>query len=114
MGEAIMQMDQATQQNAALVEQSAAAAGSLQQQAKALVHVIAAFRVDKGDQPTPAAAPVARRPAPTKSFPSVDRRGANRSRNVTRLSPRPEPEPVELDTPAATRRSDAAGGWASF
>jgi len=114
MGEAIMQMDQATQQNAALVEQSAAAAGSLQQQAKALVHVIAAFRVDKGDQPTPAAAPVARRPEPKKSFPSVDRRGANRSRNVTRLTPRPEPEPVELGTPIATRRSDAAGGWASF
>ena len=38
-------MDQATQQNAALVEQSAAAAESLKQQAHALVQAVAVFRV---------------------------------------------------------------------
>ena len=40
---AVTQMDQATQQNAALVEQSAAAAGSLQSQAAALVDVVGNF-----------------------------------------------------------------------
>jgi methyl-accepting chemotaxis protein len=45
VGQAIEQMDQGTQQNAALVEQSTAASESLQQQAKELVHSVAAFRV---------------------------------------------------------------------
>jgi methyl-accepting chemotaxis protein len=38
-------MDQATQQNAALVEESAAAAESLRQQAQQLVQAVAVFRV---------------------------------------------------------------------
>lgn len=45
VGEAVSLMDQATQQNAALVEESAAAAHSLQQQAEALVQAMAAFKV---------------------------------------------------------------------
>ena len=39
------QMDQTTQQNAALVEESAAAAESLRQQARQLVESVAVFRV---------------------------------------------------------------------
>jgi methyl-accepting chemotaxis protein len=45
VSEAISQMDQATQQNAALVEESAAAAASLQQQAGQLVQAVAVFRL---------------------------------------------------------------------
>lgn len=45
VNEAVMQMDQATQQNAALVEQMAAAASSLQSQADELVHTVAVFRL---------------------------------------------------------------------
>jgi methyl-accepting chemotaxis protein len=43
---AVTQMDQVTQQNAALVEESAAAAGSLAQQAQALSEAVARFRVE--------------------------------------------------------------------
>jgi methyl-accepting chemotaxis protein len=43
VGEAVTQMDQATQQNAALVEQSAAAASSLQAQSDQLVQAVAVF-----------------------------------------------------------------------
>ena len=46
VGEAVSQMDQVTQQNSALVEESAAAAGSLQQQADQLVKAVAVFRLD--------------------------------------------------------------------
>ena len=46
VGEAITQMDQATQQNAALVEQMAAAAASLESQAQALVQTVAVFQID--------------------------------------------------------------------
>ncbi|MDO9095590.1 MAG: methyl-accepting chemotaxis protein [Rubrivivax sp.] len=42
---AVSQMDQATQQNAALVEESAAAADSLRQQANQLVQAVAVFRL---------------------------------------------------------------------
>ena len=46
IGEAIAQMDQATQQNAALVEESAAAAESLRDQAQQLVRVVSVFVLD--------------------------------------------------------------------
>ena len=45
VGQAVSQMDQATQQNAALVEESAASAASLTQQAQQLVDTVAAFRL---------------------------------------------------------------------
>jgi len=49
VGEAVSQMDQVTQQNAALVEEMAAAASSLQNQAEDLVQVVAVFRLaDEG------------------------------------------------------------------
>ncbi|WP_170168390.1 methyl-accepting chemotaxis protein [Pseudorhodoferax soli] len=43
--EAVVQMDQTTQQNAALVEEMAAAASSLQQQADELVRTVSVFRL---------------------------------------------------------------------
>ena len=45
VGEAVTQMDQATQQNAALVEEMAAAASSLKSQAQDLVGVVATFKL---------------------------------------------------------------------
>ncbi|MEN9436081.1 MAG: hypothetical protein RIR09_736 [Pseudomonadota bacterium] len=52
VGEAVVQMDQATQQNAALVEEMAAAASSLKGQAQELVQAVAFFKVDSGNQHT--------------------------------------------------------------
>jgi methyl-accepting chemotaxis protein len=49
VGEAVVQMDQTTQQNAALVEQMAAAASSLRQQAQALVQTVAVFQLGRDD-----------------------------------------------------------------
>jgi methyl-accepting chemotaxis protein len=46
IGTAVTQMDQSTQQNAALVEQATAAAQSLQQQAAQLADAVAGFRLD--------------------------------------------------------------------
>jgi len=48
VGEAVTQMDQATQQNAALVEEMAAAAGSLNGQAQELVQAVAVFKLGQG------------------------------------------------------------------
>ncbi len=62
VNQSIAEMDDATQQNAALVEEAAAAAGSLQMQSAKLAQVVAVFKLE-GEA---AAAPAARsaRPAP--------------------------------------------------
>jgi adenine-specific DNA methylase len=45
VGQAVTQMDEATQQNAALVEESAAAAASLHSQAEQIVKAVSGFRL---------------------------------------------------------------------
>jgi methyl-accepting chemotaxis protein-2 (aspartate sensor receptor) len=65
----VVQLDQMTQQNAALVEESAAAAESLNEQAQRLIEAVAVFRVS-GHEPRPISArpappaPMVRPPAP--------------------------------------------------
>ncbi len=62
VGEAIAHIDQATQQNAALVEEMAAATSSLSAQARELVQATAVFRLEQSEgavaqalpQPVPA------------------------------------------------------------
>lgn len=49
IGEAVGQMERTTQQNAALVEQTAAAAISLRQQSRELVEVVSVFQLGRGD-----------------------------------------------------------------
>lgn len=49
IGTAIHQMDQVTQQNAALVEEMAAAAGSMRTQSQDLVEAVAAFKLNPAD-----------------------------------------------------------------
>jgi methyl-accepting chemotaxis protein len=103
VNQAIGQMDQVTQQNAALVEESAAAAASMQDQAAKLAEVVNVFKLDRQAAHTLARAPAARahavkpaavaaRPAPAKARPAI---GA----------------------PAAQRRSEPAAaqaGWEEF
>jgi methyl-accepting chemotaxis protein len=54
VNEAVTQMDQVTQQNAALVEESAAAASSLKDQAESLLQVVGVFRVGEAASKAPA------------------------------------------------------------
>ena len=49
VNEAITQMDQVTQQNAALVEEAAAAAESMKMQAKGLSDAVRVFKLSKGE-----------------------------------------------------------------
>ncbi|ODV41587.1 hypothetical protein AWV79_34985 [Cupriavidus sp. UYMMa02A] len=48
VNQAVTQMDQVTQQNAALVEEAAAAAGSLEEQARKLKNVVSVFNLSAG------------------------------------------------------------------
>lgn len=61
VGRAVTQMDEVTQQNAALVEQAAAAAASLQDQAARLREAVNAFRVDGAEDGAQGSAVVAAR-----------------------------------------------------
>ena len=70
IGEAVTQMDQATQQNAALVEQSAAAAASLNAQAQQLVQAMAVFNIDDAGH-APRLLAVARGTVPMADGPRV-------------------------------------------
>jgi methyl-accepting chemotaxis protein len=93
---AISQMDQVTQQNAALVEESAAAAASLKDQAAQLARAVAAFRLGAVE----AAAAIAHADASARSV------GA--TAQVRRPSP-PAAKPAAVREPVA-----AAGDWREF
>jgi methyl-accepting chemotaxis protein len=67
--QSVAQLDQMTQQNSALVEQSAATAGSMREQAQSLARMMAVFRLDHGPvgntrSTARAAAPAGARSAP--------------------------------------------------
>ena len=78
---AISQMDQVTQQNAALVEEAAAAAGSLQDQASALARVVSVFNVGAAHAPAAAAKPAAK-PAARPAAKVAARPAANKSQRL--------------------------------
>ena len=117
VGEAITQMDQATQQNAALVEESAAAAESLKGQAQAMVQAVSVFKLGQGEaayKPMAAAAP---------SYSSVERRGPERAKNVTRpkfgakLNAKAKADAPTLTAnaaEAAPRKTGTDDEWTSF
>ena len=62
VNQAVSNLDQMTQQNAALVEQSSAAAMSMNEQAQRLANVVAVFNVGNAEQPVLARAAVATAP----------------------------------------------------
>jgi methyl-accepting chemotaxis protein len=63
VNKAVMQMDETTQQNAALVEQAAAASQAIVEQAQALNEIIARYRVGEDDAVSAPEAPLERRTA---------------------------------------------------
>jgi methyl-accepting chemotaxis protein len=92
---AIAQMDEVTQQNAALVEEAAAAAGSLQDQAENLVKTVSVFEVERTQAAVNAPA---RRSAPVAVAPT---RAAKRSAIAA--------QPVKLVANGAS-----GGDWEEF
>jgi len=114
VGEAVSQMDQVTQQNAALVEESAAAAESLKGQAQQLVEAVAVFRLSH-DMPA-GSSYVA---SSAGSAPPVERRSPDRAKNVIRPSFKPKPVAASKPAAAATQSAPAnaktgTDDWTSF
>ncbi len=84
IGQAVTHMDESTQQNAALVEQTAAAAESMKNQAQQLVQTIAMFQINQGEKTLDTSRQSV--PATTSSEVEVkiNRRGPYRAKNVIR------------------------------
>ncbi len=83
INQAVTQMDEVTQQNAALVEEAAAAAASLQEQADNLAQVVSVFKLD-------GTAAAANAPLKTESRPLAPVMAAasrNNKRPVTKVTP---------------------------
>jgi methyl-accepting chemotaxis protein len=118
---AVAQLDQMTQQNAALVEQSAAAASSMKDQARRLADVVATFKLDSKTvmvQQSPAMAtrkaprPIASAPrkplAPPTSKPALTGKKA---------APAAPPKLAAPAAPAASSRANGSQGdddWETF
>ena len=68
VGQAITQMDHATQQNAALVEEMAAAASSLKTQAQDLVQAVDVFKLGQGDHAYATSSALAARALPLPTY----------------------------------------------
>jgi methyl-accepting chemotaxis protein len=108
VSQAVTQMDQVTQQNAALVEEAAAAAESLEEQSRKLMQAVAVFKSSRDEDATAAETEPAVEPVP------VERRGPARAKNVARLPAartrtESRPKPATL---AKTGTDD--GDWQEF
>jgi methyl-accepting chemotaxis protein len=113
---AIGQMDQVTQQNAALVEEAAAAAASMQDQAGKLAEVVSVFKLDRAHSmaptsaaPAPAARPaVARKAAAPKAIAAKPVKREPVKRDPVKRDP-VKADPVKREPVAA-----GAGDWEEF
>jgi methyl-accepting chemotaxis protein len=111
VNDAITQMDQVTQQNAALVEQAAAAAESMQEQSAKLADVVSVFKLAGGLAPTPA--PTVRKPAPAR--PALAKRAPPKVAGaVASTAPAPAPAPVSTAAKRKAAATSDADGWEEF
>ncbi len=110
ISEAVSSMDQTTQQNAALVEQMAAATASLRGQAQALVQAVAVFKLNASEPSLHPVTVVATRP-PVQA-PSKPQALASQHATPPKLKQPPQAR-LPKAAPAAPK-ADADGEWGTF
>ncbi|MEW7851402.1 methyl-accepting chemotaxis protein [Massilia aurea] len=97
INQAVTQMDEGTQQNAALVEEAAAASSSMQEQAALLAAAVAVFKIDGAQATTSAPAG-----------------GVVRATPVVKKVAIAHAAPASAPVPARTKAPVAAGEWEAF
>ena len=127
VNQAVANLDQMTQQNAALVEEASAAAGSMSEQAQRLAQVVSVFNVGTGSSasvkrpapapiPTPAPrASTAATPAPAKRTPAPAAKPALKPAAAAPTSPTAKPSAAPK-LPAAKPAASSTGedDWETF
>jgi uncharacterized phage infection (PIP) family protein YhgE len=125
---AVTQLDQMTQQNAALVEESAAAAESLKEQAHKLAAIVATFRLGDGHARPAASANTPAAPAfaapPAKARPAAAEVAAKQVIERAREESRPAVQeavpvltaavPAAPPAPAPSKPASDDGDWETF
>ena len=120
VGNAVTQMDQVTQQNAALVEQMAAAAGSLKSQAGALVETVAVFKLDARNEVagTTMRSPTLKSPPFTSGEQHATRTATQRPAPLRLMQTNSAPKATRpVATAKSTQKSTQAAGedsWETF
>ncbi|MFJ3058294.1 methyl-accepting chemotaxis protein [Herbaspirillum sp. NPDC087042] len=108
VNQAIIQMDNTTQQNAALVEEAAAAAQALQDQAQRLLELVDVFRLDDSPPRSTARAMPAAPAIPRATAPATSVAPA------TRALPKPATTPRALPSQSHPSQGDKSEDWETF
>jgi len=136
VNQAVIQMDQVTQQNASLVEEAAAAAGSLEQQAQRLHDTVSVFRLqqsvqqgaftERRAQPSDALASARQAPSAAMRTASSRNAGVSPSKRLTAvvtksaagnkpdLKPRPKPSLKPVPSVASAKVAASDNDWETF
>ncbi|RZT29330.1 methyl-accepting chemotaxis protein [Cupriavidus agavae] len=122
VNQAVAQMDQVTQQNAALVEEAAAAAGALEEQAQKLKSVVSVFTVSADGTVSrqvvsaPAFAALVAKPAaaPVAARAEEPVRAAAKRPPIVRKAREPQLLRPKLNQPAAATASAPDDNWSAF
>ena len=110
INQAVAEMDTVTQQNAALVEEAAAASESMQEQAAALAEMVSIFKLDAAHSGPAAAKPALRKPV-------VAAGSSGLKRPALRLAPASAaaaPAPAAAKPRPAKPMADSSGEWEEF
>ena len=117
VSEAVKHMDQATQQNAALVEEMAAAASGLKSQAQELVQTVAVFKLGADEHAISPhlshSPPLVSRP-PARPLTAQSKASAMRPTSTQTKATSPQPRIVALPAKASTRNTGDEGNWETF
>ncbi len=89
VNKAVMSMDETTQQNAALVEETTSAAQAMRQQARELMQQVQQFKTNQADRPVVAQRSIHREASPVVSKPMTQANGPKMSVKSTALASRP-------------------------
>jgi methyl-accepting chemotaxis protein len=103
----VVQLDRMTQQNAALVEQGAAAAESLKDQAGRLAQVVSKFKLDATAAPKPKAPAFVPAPAATTHHPAAAKPPVA-TKPAAASAPAPAPVPAPVPAPATAAAAPPA------
>jgi len=108
VNQAIIQMDQVTQQNAALVEQAAAASAAMQDQARNLANVVSMFKLD-------ASQTIVGTSSPTLSHTSAHTLRAAPAKAVPRVASQRQAQPLKKITSTTKRAATKeSADWEEF
>jgi methyl-accepting chemotaxis protein len=118
INQSVVQLDQMTQQNAALVEESAAAAESLKEQAHRLIEAVSVFRLAGGQLPSAQAQPATSssfKPSPVSAPAPALAPKVMAQKVLAKVAARPTPsaQPAKPAAPTPKPTQDA-GDWETF